>query len=224
MINCTKKYDGSIVFQNINLTANRGDSLALVGANGSGKTTLLKAILGVISLDDGKIIIDENHSVGFFLDDRILYEELSIENNMKIYCSISGVMRNEREESIKRWLDYFGLYEYRKKKIKKLSAGIKKRLSLAISNLREPDILLMDEPFDELDSEYKEKFADLIKNKIHDGAIIIIASHNVELMKPLANRWIVLKDSILIEQHYFPEKHSQVYQPGNYFLGGDITL
>ncbi len=200
IVNCKKRYDETYVFKNINLTANRGDCIGLVGANGSGKTTLLKAILGVIGMDEGKIIIEENHSIGFLLDDQLLYDELSIENNMKIYCPLSRIKRRQRKDSIKRWLNYFGLYGYRKKKVKKISAGMKRRLSLAIANLSDPDILLMDEPFNGLDLEFQDKFANLIRDKIHDGAVAIISSHNIELMKSLANRWVNLIDGELSEQ------------------------
>lgn len=200
IVNCKKRYDDTVVFKNINLTAKRGDCIVLVGANGSGKTTLLKAILGVIGMDEGKITIEENHSIGFLLDDQLLYDELSIENNMKIYCPLSRIKRRRRKDSIKRWLNYFGLYGYRKKKVKKISAGMKRRLSLAIANLSDPDILLMDEPFNGLDSEFQDKFANLIRDKIHDGAVAIISSHNKDLMKPLANRWVNLIDGELSEQ------------------------
>lgn len=200
IVNCKKRYEDTVVFKNISLTANRGDCIVLLGANGSGKTTLLKALLGIIGMDEGKIIIEENHSIGFLLDDQLLYDELSIENNMKIYCPLSRIKRRQRKDSIKRWLNYFGLYGYRKKKVKNISAGMKRRLSLAIANLNDPDIFLLDEPFNGLDSEFQEKFTNLVRDKIHDGAVAIISSHNIELMKPLANRWVNLNDSQLSEQ------------------------
>lgn len=200
IVNCKKRYEDTVVFKNINLTANRGDCIVLLGANGSGKTTLLKALLGIIAMDEGKIIIEENHSIGFLLDDLLLYDELSIENNMKIYCPLSRIKRRQRKDSIKRWLNYFGLYGYRKKKVKNISAGMKRRLSLAIANLNDPDIFLLDEPFNGLDSEFQEKFTNLVRDKIHDGAVAIISSHNIELMKPLANRWVNLNDGQLSEQ------------------------
>lgn len=200
IVNCKKKYDDTIVLKNINITVNRGDCIVLLGANGSGKTTLLKAILGVIVMDEGNITIEENHSIGFLLDDQLLYDELSIENNMKIYCPLARVKRSQRKDLIKRWLNFFGLYDYRKKKVKKISAGMKRRLSLALANLCDPDILIMDEPFNGLDSEFQEKFTNLVRDKIHDGAVAIISSHNIELLKPLANRWLNLIDGELSEQ------------------------
>lgn len=199
IVNCKKRYNDTVVFKNISLTANRGDCIVLLGANGSGKTTLLKALLGIIAMDEGKIIIEENHSIGFLLDDQLLYDELSIENNMKIYCPLSRIKRRRRKDSIKRWLNYFGLYGYRKKKVKNISAGMKRRLSLAIANLNDPDIFLLDEPFNGLDTEFQEKFTNLVRDKIHDGAVAFISSHNIELMKPLANRWVNLNNGQLSE-------------------------
>jgi ABC-type multidrug transport system ATPase subunit len=77
---------------------------------------------------------------------------------------------------------------------------MKRRLSLAIANLNDPDIFLLDEPFNGLDSEFQEKFTNLVRDKIHDGAVAIISSHNIELMKPLANRWVNLNNGQLSEQ------------------------
>ncbi|HLP59775.1 MAG TPA: ABC transporter ATP-binding protein [Candidatus Deferrimicrobium sp.] len=204
IINCKKIYDDTVLFKNINLTAHTGECIVLIGANGSGKTTMLKALLGIIAVDEGKIVFAENVRVGFLLDDQLLFDEFSIENNMKIYCPLSGIKSSKRKESIRRWLDYFGLYEQRKKKVKKISAGMRKRLALAIANLKDPDILLLDEPLNGLDSESQVKFTNLIQNKIRAGALVIIVSHIIELLKPLATRWIILKDGELTEQYSPP--------------------
>ena len=198
--NCSKQYEDAIVFRNINLTASKGDCIALLGANASGKTTMLKIILGVVDIDEGMMEIDREYRTGFFLDEQLLYDELSIENNMKIYCPLKKIKRIKREESIEHWLQYFGLLEYRKKKVKKISAGMKKRLALAVANLNEPDILLLDEPLDALDSEYKEKFLNLIRDKQRQGALIIIATHNVELLTTTVNRWVLIENGELIER------------------------
>lgn len=211
--NCSKQYDDTIVFKNINLTAKKGECIALLGANASGKTTLLKVILGVVDIDEGMVEIDSRYKTGFFLDEQLLYDELSIENNMKIFCPLTKVERDKRKDSIEHWLHYFGLAKYRKKRVKKISAGMKKRLALAIANLNDPDILLLDEPLDALDSEYKEKFLNLIRDKQRQGALIIIATHNVELLTTTVNRWILLENGELIERDALPDNfhiHLQV--------------
>jgi ABC-2 type transport system ATP-binding protein len=197
IINCKKTYDHIVLFENLNFTAKKGDCILIIGANGSGKTTILKAILGIISVDEGRIMIDENSSIGFLLDDGLLYDEFSIENNMKLYCALSGIKRLERRGVINHWLNYFGLYELRKKKVKKISSGMKKRLSLAIANLKNPGIILLDEPLNGLDPEYQEKFVNLIQSKICAGSIVIIASHIVDLLKPVVNRRLILENGEL---------------------------
>jgi ABC-type multidrug transport system ATPase subunit len=206
--NCSKRYDDTIVFKNINFTANKGDCIALLGANASGKTTLLKVILGVVDTDEGMVEIDNRYKIGFFLDEQLLYDEMSIENNMKVYCPLTKVERIKRKESVEHWLHYFGLAEYRKKKVKKISAGMKKRLALAVANLNDPDILLLDEPLDGLDKDYKAKFLNMVQNKQRQGALIIIATHNVELLTTTVNRWIILENGELFERDSLPGNYS----------------
>lgn len=194
IIDLCKTYDEKKVLENVSLTIQKGECIGIIGPNGSGKTTLLNAILGIIDIDSGSIEISPQCKIGFAYGDSILYEDMSVEINLKVYCILSNIKRKERETSIKYCLDYFGLTSLRKKKVKKLSAGMKKRLSLAIAELKTPNILLLDEPLNELDAEYSGKLIDLIKMKTNAGGSVLLTTHQTTVFEQVVSRWISFKD------------------------------
>ncbi|MGE5341625.1 MAG: ATP-binding cassette domain-containing protein [Candidatus Omnitrophota bacterium] len=197
--NICKNYDGKTILKNIDLLANQGECIAITGLNGSGKTTLLKAILKIIDIDSGTIEVSPENNMSFAFDDTLLYEEFTVKKNLKIYSALSCIPRSRRKKEIRRCLDFFGLLIMRNKKVKKLSAGMKKRLVLAVAELKSPNILLLDEPFNELDSEYCDKLKDLIKEKIKYGGLVLLTTHQKQMIEDIANRWIHIQNGQLCE-------------------------
>lgn len=194
----SKTYDGKVIVKDINLLVSAGQCTTIVGPNGSGKSTILKAILGIIEPSKGSINTAPGFQPGFTIGEHLLYESLSIESNIKIFCALSGIKHSLRKETCRKWLQYFGLYECRKKKVKKISSGMKKRLTLAVANLKEPDTLVLDEPFNGLDKEYREKLNALLREKVSNNGAVILTTHNVIPLLSVATDWLQLKNGELI--------------------------
>lgn len=179
MVNIEKvscKYKKTVL-TDVNITAERGQCIGLLGLNGSGKSTLLSAISGIKKPAAGKIYIEGK--TGFVTQENALIDELSAYDNILMWTSM------KKEEILKALqgpeLSILKVSDFINVKVRNMSGGMKKRLALASVIITGPDVLLMDEPLAALDIPAKNdilKFIDAFKAK---GGIVFIASHEAEV-------------------------------------------
>ncbi len=208
--NISKTFSTHLILHNINMSLFPGEILGVSGANGSGKTTFIKLICGLISPDNGNICI-HGHDVtrerikamkhlGVLLDGtRNLYWRLSAWQNFVYFAGLKGIfgdiMRIEGEFLLK----YFGLWDVRHQKIESFSLGMKQKLSLCCTLSHNPNIILLDEPTIGLDFESQQLLVDLLKIKALEQKTILILSHELEMLKTLCHRRIVINDRTFLE-------------------------
>jgi heme exporter protein A len=187
--NISKRYNGKIIFKDVNISLTEKSSLVITGRNGSGKSTLLKVISQLIRLDKGKIELDVNgekisrekffNKIGFFSPYINLYDELTGFENLDFFYDIKVEKKEGKNEIIKELLEKVGLYKRRDDLIRNYSSGMRQRLKLAFSVLNNPQLLLMDEPRTNLDEEgisVVYKIAEEQKNR----GILILATNEAE--------------------------------------------
>ena len=178
-----KRFGNIIVLKNVNFDVVSGESLCIVGDNGSGKTTLLKIIASILKYDrgeiycDGKIITKDlseyRKNVVYIGHDTYLYDYLSAYENLIFWCSLYNIFptRKEVENSLKE----VGLSVDTKQRISEFSKGMKKRVSLSKALLIKPKILIIDEPFSNLDEIGKMVLTDFIATRKKENLISIIS-------------------------------------------------
>lgn len=179
-----KSIKGKMILQNINLTLESGRVYGFVGRNGSGKTMLFRAISGLMSLDQGMVLLDEKvlhkdmdvlPNMGIVLENAGLYPEFTGYKNLEYLARINGkIGADEIRESIER----VGLLPDDKRIYKKYSLGMKQRIVIAQAIMEKPDIILLDEPTNGLDADGVELIRTLICEEKERGAIVLLASHN----------------------------------------------
>ncbi len=185
--NISKSYDGlNFVFQNISFELSSGEALGILGKNGSGKTTLLKLLAGVLQPTRGKVSyffdgkeLDKNKFkdfLGFVSPYLVLFEEFLPLEFLKILCELKHIAFNEQFALT--LLEEFSLINALDKEIKEFSSGMKQRLKFVSALIHKPLILLLDEPFSNLDSQGIECVTRLITDYKNDGKIVIIASND----------------------------------------------
>ena len=163
--NLSKSFNGNRIFSGIDLSIEKSTVLGVVGNNGSGKTTLLKIIAGLINSDTGSIKLNENIKLDFLGHENMLYQNFSISENIDFFSDISGFrISSESQDDIELAL---GLKNIVKKKISELSYGQRKKASMLRSLTSAPDLLVLDEPFSNLDSESTDSFITILKKKIN---------------------------------------------------------
>ncbi|EAE8309323.1 ABC transporter ATP-binding protein [Listeria monocytogenes] len=193
LVNVSKKLQKKWVLKDISITFEPGKIYGIKGKNGAGKTMLLRAISGLINLSSGEIIIsgeklhediDFPRSVGILIENSNLLPEYTGIKNLQMLSKIKKVAT---EEKLIQTLESVGLDPYDKRTVKKYSLGMKQRLSIAQAIFEEPDIILLDEPTNAIDTEGVLAIRKLLINEKQRGATIVIASHSVEDLSELSD-------------------------------------
>lgn len=204
--NVCKRIKKTTVINNISLTLNSGSVTGFRGVNGSGKTMLMRLIAGLILPTKGSIKINEKQlgkeitfpeSIGILLENPAFLDAYSGYQNLKMLASI----RNEvGEERIWQVLDEVGLGpKSGKKKYKSYSLGMKQRLGVAGAILEKPDIVILDEPTNSLDTDGVDLIRQIIGKEKARGALVILACHDTDILDELADDIYYLENGLLIE-------------------------
>lgn len=190
--NVCKKYGKVEILRDVNFTLTPSECICIVGSNGSGKSTLLSIIAGAIDPDKGNIINTEHNRIGYVPQDNILFEELTVMDNLKFWYTAYGLDKKLifADDSIESMLDLKG---FSLKKVNILSGGMKKRVSLAISLCHHPNYLVLDEPCNSLDIIYRNEIIDYLKFLKSMGIGIIISTHSSSEIEALCDKLLVLK-------------------------------
>ena len=176
-----KRYDEHTVFQNVNLTVERGNKIAFVGRNGEGKSTFVKCIMGEIPFD-GTLTLGHNVKIGYFAQNQASL----LDENLTVFQTIDDIAKGEIRNKIKDLLGAFMFGgEESTKKVKVLSGGERTRLALLRLLLEPVNLLILDEPTNHLDLKTK----DILKQALiaYDGTLIVV-SHDRDFLDGLATK------------------------------------
>ena len=190
--NLSKSFNGNRIFSGINFNLEKSRVLGVVGINGSGKTTLLKIVAGIINSDTGEINLNENIKLDFLGHENMLYHNFSILENIDFFSNISGFrISSELQDEIEKAL---GLQNILGKKISDLSYGQRKKASMLRSLISDPDLLVLDEPFSNLDSDSTDSFISILKTLKEAGKSIIISSNRKDIVGSVSDNLLNMDD------------------------------
>lgn len=178
LISVSKEIKKKNVLSNINLNLEVGNAYLLRGHNGSGKTMLLRMICGLIKPTTGEILKNNDYSYGVIIENPTFIEGQSALYNLKYLASIN---KKITEEKIFSSLKKVNLFQERNEKVKTFSLGMKQRLGLCQAIMEEPDILLLDEPFNALDDENYKLALELLVELKSEDKILVVAAHGSDL-------------------------------------------
>lgn len=181
----------------VSFTLNQGDRLALIGLNGSGKSTLLKIIGGLIVPSKGSIQLNGD-ALYLSQGSSMLQQDLTGNENIDIYLRMYGFGWEEIKAFKHQIIEFSELGDFIEQPIKKYSSGMLLRLSFSISIFINPQILLLDEVFSMGDVSFVKKAQAQIKKKLGETGSIILASHDLNELKSLCNKCIVLKKGKMV--------------------------
>ena len=204
--NLTKQYKDKIAVNNVSLNISPG-VWGLLGANGAGKTTLIRMIAGIMVPTSGKILYDGieigvlkrayRDILGYLPQDFGFYPEFTVMDYLKYIAALKGLTKYDTKEKIDELLQILTLTEVRKKKISKLSGGMKRRVGIAQALLNDPEVLILDEPTSGLDPGERVKFRKLISEFAQDR-IVLISTHIVSDVEYIATCNAIMKDGEII--------------------------
>ena len=192
--NVTKTFGDQEVLKTVCVKFEMGKIYGIVGRNGSGKTVLLKCICGLLYPQAGTVTVggkvvgkdvDYPENVGFIIETPGFLPRYSGLKNLKYLASVRGKVK---EDEIRKYMELVGLNPDDKKHVGNYSLGMKQRLGIAQALMENPDILILDEPFNGLDNQGVDEIRKLFLELKKEGKVMLIASHNSEDIKILCDR------------------------------------
>lgn len=198
-----KKYNKNIVLKDLTFNVYEHEFVALIGNNGCGKTTLVNLLCNLESATNGKIEILESeiknnsylfrNNLGIILSSPYYVEEFNVIEYLRFVCKFQLVQDVDIEERIDNIISFFELEPFSNSKIKTLSKGNQMKVTLCASLIHNPQILIFDEPFINLDIETTDKLIVLLQS-LYGKKTLFITSHNLDLVVDLCTRFLILDD------------------------------
>ena len=199
--NLSKKFGSFEAVKDVSFTVNKGDVFGFLGPNGAGKSTTIRCLLSLIKPNSGKIelfgkslVTDRTEilrNVGSIIEKPDFYKYLSAQKNLEIFARISGASVTQKE--IAEMLDFVGLGNRAKDRVKGFSHGMKQRLGIAQTLLHKPDLIVLDEPTTGLDPQGIIEIRNLIlRLKTEQNKTILLSSHQLSEIELIANRMVII--------------------------------
>jgi len=204
-----KRFNKRPVLRGVSFTISRGSIYGLLGPNGAGKTTIIKIICGVYKASEGSVIVDglnlSKHvekvrkKIGYMSQKFTLYEDLSVDENIRFYANIYGLKKDTKAKRIETLTTLVGLTVRGEDIVKTLSGGWKQRLALVCALLHEPPILILDEPTAGVDPVSRKMFWNIIRQLAREGLAVLVTTHYMDEAEFCDKISIIYDGKLIIE-------------------------
>src|SRR5665213_1153376 len=234
-VEISKSYRGRRVVDDVSVHLTLGEIVGLLGPNGAGKTTSFYMVVGLISPDSGKVLLDgvdltnmpmfqrAKHGISYLPQEASVFRKLTVEENLMAILQTRRMSGRERRDKMNNLIDQMGLGTVRRSKGFVLSGGERRRVEIARSLAIDPSFLLLDEPFSGIDPIQVLELQRIILDLKRDGLGILVTDHNVQQTFKVTDRAYILDaGKILAEGH--PEKLAQDIDVKRIYLGESFTF
>jgi len=220
--NVTKEFGSKKAVNEISLKVENGKIYGLVGRNGAGKSTTFRMILKIIEPTSGEIFynnekIDQEvlDKFGYLPEEGSLIPSYTVLELCEYYGALKLMDISEIREKLITWLEKFNIVEYLNKKVKDLSKGNRQKIQFIVSNLHNPEFLILDEPFSGLDPVSVEELKKCIIELKNEGKTIIFSSHRMDHVEELCDDLIILEQGNTVLQGNLKEIKESYEIDGN---------
>ncbi|MGP3255982.1 ABC transporter ATP-binding protein [Lactobacillus gasseri] len=201
-----KNFKNKHVLSQINIHVPEGKIYCIMGPNGAGKSTLLKMISGIEKPTEGDINFkgenwkrEDLKTIGSLIEEPGLFDNLTVEDNIKLKLKLHHVENKDQEQI----LNTLGFGDHNQEKVKGFSTGMRQRLGIALAFMGKPDLVVLDEPTNGLDTFGIHELRELLMLEKKQGKTIIIASHMLSEIQKVADRIAILGNGeLLLEEDY----------------------
>ena len=204
-----KSYDNKRVVDNLDLTINDGEIYGFIGHNGAGKTTTIKCLIGILSFEEGEILIDGlsikdkpiecKRKIAYIPDNPDLYNYMSGIDYLNFIGDVFNVANEERVKRIDKYAGIFELTDSLANPISSYSHGMRQKLAIIAAWLHEPDLIVMDEPFVGLDPKASHDLKMMMREFCDNGGSIFFSTHVLEVAEKLCDKVAIIKQGQLIK-------------------------
>ncbi|MEG6589467.1 ABC transporter ATP-binding protein [Paenibacillus barengoltzii] len=181
----TRKFHDKEVLHGISLEVRRNEIFGLLGPSGSGKTTLVKMIAGIDEATSGEVEVlgirmpklSMMNRIGYMAQSDAMYNELTAKENLEFFGALFGLKGVEMKRRIEEVMALVNLTDHLRRPVSAYSGGMKRRLSLAIALMHEPEVLILDEPTVGIDPVLRKSIWDEFENLSQKGTTILVTTH-----------------------------------------------
>jgi lipopolysaccharide export system ATP-binding protein len=205
-----KKYKSRRVVDEVSVSVEQGEIVGLLGPNGAGKTTTFYMMVGLISPNEGTIMLDDKDittepvykrarmGIGYLAQEASVFRKLTVEDNIRAVLEMSELSRGEQRDRVESLLEEFGLVKIRKSLGIQLSGGERRRTEIARALALSPHFILLDEPFAGVDPIAVEDIQEIVSRLKEKNIGILITDHNVHETLAITERsYLMFEGSIL---------------------------
>lgn len=199
----TKKYGDLVAVKNASLEVLRGEIFGFLGPNGAGKTTTIRALMDQFDIDSGKYSIfgipneqitpDLYRRIGYVSGEQYLFSNMKVGEYLDFICELNDIDNS----SYNKYVDIFKIDL--KKKVKELSSGNKQKLVLTQAFMKEPELMILDEPTNGLDPLLQKEFDKLLAEFVANGGTVFLSSHILSEVEKLCDRVAIIRDGEIVK-------------------------
>ena len=231
----SKSYRGRKVVDNVSVRVKQGEVVGLLGPNGAGKTTSFYMIVGMITPDSGRVMLDDtdltqlamyqraHKGISYLPQEASVFRKLSVEDNLMAILQTLRLNRRERLDRMDRLIEQLGLEQVRKSKGYVLSGGERRRVEIARSLVIEPSFLLLDEPFSGIDPIQVLELQKIIFDLKNSGIGILMTDHNVRETLAVTDRAYIINNGRIFRAGS-PEALERDPEVKRIYLGESFSL
>ena len=192
-LNISKSFGQLNIFSKLEISFDTQKIYSIVGQTGCGKTTLLNIISGVDNPTSGEVIVSVKSNLSYLLQENVMLPWRTMKENISLSLEVQKQLNGTKEKTITEYIDRFGLNGFEEYYPEALSGGMKQRAALIRCLITEPEIILLDEPFSNLDFDIKLKIQkELLAYQKRTNATVVMVTHDIEDAIALSDEVIVL--------------------------------
>lgn len=229
----TKRYGAKIAVNDLNLSIRKGEVFGLLGPNGAGKTTTILMLLGLTEPTAGTATIagcdctrnplEVKSIVGYLPDNVGFYTDMTGRQNLRFTGRLNGLDGQELEDRIDALLERVGMTEAADKKTGTYSKGMRQRLGIADVLIKDPQVIIMDEPTLGIDPEGMRELLNIIRDlSVKDGRTVLISSHQLQQIQQVCDRVGIYVEGTLVACGTLAELEAHIQKNGTYLLEVDV--
>ena len=200
-----KSFGEKIALDHVSVDIPKGKIFGLLGPNGAGKTTLIRIINRITIPNDGEVLFDgrpitqdDVEKIGYLPEERGLYRKMKVGDQAMYFAQLKGMSSKEAAKELKKWFVRFGIESWWNKKVEELSKGMAQKIQFITTVVHKPSLLILDEPFSGFDPVNAQLIREEILRLKHEGATIILSTHNMESVEELCDNIALINKSHVV--------------------------